>query len=136
MKHILSMAVILLMLGAALGYAAAQKLPFSPARTAGNTLYLSGQIPKATDGTLVRGDVGEQTRQVMANIGSILKENGYTFDDVVKMTVFLKDIEDYTEMNAAYRTFFSERFPARECVGGLQIVAGLDVEISAIAHKK
>lgn len=136
MKKTLSMAVLSLMLGAALGFAAAQQLPFSPARTAGNTLYVSGQIPKAPDGTLVRGDIGEQTRQVMKNIGAILKENGYTFDDVVKVTVYLKDMKDYTEMNSAYRTFFSGPFPARECVGGLQIYAGLDVEISAIAHKK
>jgi 2-iminobutanoate/2-iminopropanoate deaminase len=117
------------------GWTLAQQLPFSASRSAGDTLYVSGQIPMKTDGTLETGDAAAQTRQVMENVGKVLKDNGYTFDDVVKVTVFLKSMDDYQAMNDTYRTFFDGKFPARECVGGLEIAAGLNVEISAIAHK-
>jgi len=110
-------------------------LPFSAARSAGNTIYLSGEIPVKPDGTFERGDTTSQTRQTMENLGRTLKKNGCTFDDLVKVTVYLKSMEDYQEMNAVYRTFFSGNFPARECVGGLEIAFGSDLEVSAIAYK-
>lgn len=124
-----------LLIGLGMGLALAQQLPFSAARSAGDTLYVSGQIPMKADGSLEDGDTTAQTRQTMQNLGKVLEENGYTFDDVVKVTVYLKSMDDYQEMNTAYRTFFAGEFPARECVGGLEIAAGLDVEISAIAYK-
>jgi 2-iminobutanoate/2-iminopropanoate deaminase len=133
MKRLSWIALVVVSLG--MGWALAQQLPFSAARTAGDTLYVSGQIPMKADGTLESGSTTAQTRQVMENMGKVLKEEGYTFDDVVKVTVYLKSMDDYQEMNAAYREFFSGDFPARECVGGLEIAAGLDVEISAIAYK-
>ena len=111
-------------------------LPFSAARKAGNTLYVSGQIARTADGADVKESVDAETRQVMDNIGRILEANGYTFDDVVKATVFLKDIEDYHEMNAAYADYFDQAFPARACVGGQQIVFDFRVEISCIAYKE
>ena len=110
-------------------------LPFSAARQAGNTLYVSGQIPRTAAGEDVRASVDAETRQVMDNIGRILAANGYTFDDVVFANVYLADIEDYHEMNAAYASYFGEKFPARACVGGNQIVFGFRVEISCIASK-
>jgi 2-iminobutanoate/2-iminopropanoate deaminase len=118
-----------------MGWTLAQQLPFSAARSAGDTLYVSGQIPMKPDGTLEQGDVAAQTRQVMENVSKVLKDNGYSMDDVVKVSVFLKSMDGYQDMNSVYRTFFSGNFPARECVGGLEIAAGLDVEISAIAYK-
>jgi 2-iminobutanoate/2-iminopropanoate deaminase len=129
---------ILLALGVSIGTALAQVqgLPFSPARQAGSTLYLSGQIAALPDGTMLKADIAAQTRQTMDNLGAVLKDNGYTFDDVVRVTVYLKDMEDYQAMNAAYREYFPNGFPARACVGGLQIAFGLDVEISAIAVKE
>ena len=132
---------LFLCLGMGLGVALAQekepdqKLPFSSSRDAGETIYLSGEIPVKPDGTFEQGDTSAQTRQTMENISRTLKKNGCTFDDVVKVTVYLKSMEDYQEMNAVYRTFFSGPFPARECVGGLEIAFGSDLEISAIAHK-
>ena len=122
-------------MGIGMGWTLAQQLPFSAARTAGDTLYVSGQIPIKPDGSFEEGDAGAQTRQVMENVGKVLKDNGFTFDDVVKATVFLKSMDDYQQMNAAYRTFFSGDFPARECDGGLEIARDLNVEISVIAHK-
>jgi len=138
MKRIALVAGIFLALGVTLGASLAQVqgLPFSPARQAGSTLYLSGQIAALPDGTMMDGDITAQTRQTMDNLGSVLKDNGYTFDDIVSVTVYLKDMKDYQEMNAAYREYFPNGFPARACVGGLQIAFGLDVEISAIAVKK
>lgn len=129
-----------LVLGAA-GAAQAQKavaikkLPFSAARMADGTLYISGQIARTPDGADVKSSVDAETRQVMDNIKAILTEHGYTFDDVVKATVFLEDIEDYHEMNAAYASYFDQAFPARECVGGVEIVFDFKVEISCIAYK-
>ena len=115
---------------------AIKTLPFSAARQAGNTLYVSGQVPRTADGADVRESVDAETRQVMDNIGRILKANGYTFDDVVFANVYLADIEDYHEMNGAYASYFDKKFPARACVGGNQIVFGFRVEISCIAHKE
>ena len=112
------------------------KLPFSAARKAGNTLYVSGSIPRTPDGKDVRASVDAETRQVMDNLGRVLKEHGYTWDDVVKASVFLKDINDYHEMNKAYASYFGDKFPARECIGGTQIVFDFRVEISIIAYKE
>jgi len=126
---------LLLSVGTGVGFALAQQLPFSASRTAGDTLYVSGQIPMKADGTFEQGDVSAQTRQVMENVGKVLSADGYTFDDVVKVTVYLKTMEDYQAMNAVYASFFNDLLPARECVGGLEIAAGLDIEISAIAHR-
>lgn len=112
-------------------------LPFSPARQAGPTLYVSGQIPVQPDGTPLKGTIAEQTKQTMDNIAAVLKDNGYTFADVVNVTVYLSDMKHYQEMNAAYRAYFADgKFPARACVGGLQLAFGADLEISAIAYKE
>ncbi len=111
-------------------------LPFSSARQAAGTLYLSGQIPVTPEGTVVEGGITEQAHQTMKNLEVILFENGYSWDDVMKVTVYLSDMEHYQEMNAAYRTYFKNGFPARECVGGLQLAFGADLEISCIAYKE
>jgi len=115
---------------------AIKTLPFSAARQAGNTLYVSGQIPRTAEGEDVRASVDAETRQVMDNLSRVLKEHGYALSDVVKATVYLKDVEDYHEMNAAYASYFSDKFPARACIGGAQIIFGFRVEISVIAHKE
>ena len=141
MSRSISIAILLcaLLAGSALAQKAVpiKTLPFSAARKAGNTLYVSGQIPRTADGKDVRTSVDAETRQVMDNLGRILKANGYTFDDVVFANVYLKDIEDYHEMNKAYASFYKNGiFPARACVGGAQIVFDFKVEISVIAYKE
>lgn len=113
-----------------------QPLPFSPARQAGPTLYVSGQVARAPSGEKVLDSIDAETRQVMDNIGRILKQHGYSFDDVVSATVYLRNIDAYSEMNAAYRTYFNKDFPARACVGGQDLVADYNVEISVIAYKE
>lgn len=112
------------------------KLPFSPARQAGPTLHVSGQVPRTVEGADVRESAEAETRQVMENIGRILREKGYTFDDVVSATVYLKDIQDYPAMNQVYASYFKNGFPARATVGGVEIVFGFRVEISCVAYKE
>ena len=112
------------------------KLPFSPARKAGNTLFVSGQIARTQDGADVKDSVEAETRQVMENLSRILKENGYTTDDVVNVTVYLADIADYPIMNKVYASYFKNGFPARACVGGVELVFGFKVEMSCIAYKE
>lgn len=110
-------------------------LPFSPAREAGDTVFLSGQIGRGPDGAVVPDTIEDETRQTMKNLEATLAEHGCTWKDVVNVTVYLRDMEDYAGMNAAYREFFDGPFPARATIGGVQIAFGLRVEISAIAHK-
>jgi len=140
MPRFIPIAILLctLLAGSALAQKAVpiKTLPFSAARKAGNTLYVSGQIPRTADGKDVRTSVDAEARQVMDNIGRILKANGYSFDDVVFANVYLKDIEDYHEMNKAYASYYDKKFPARACVGGQQIVFDFRVEISCIAYKE
>ncbi len=142
MKKILAVTVLIVLgFGLAKGALAEKEipvssLPFSAAREAGNTLYLSGQIPVRSDGSAVREDITAQTHQTMQNLQATLEEHGYTWDDVVKVTVYLSDMKHYQGMNAAYRTYFENGFPARECVGGLQLAFGLDMEISCIAYRE
>ena len=109
--------------------------PFSTARLAGNTLYVSGQLPRTADGADVRESATAETRQVMENIGRVLAAHGFTFDDVVFANVYLSDMAHYQEMNAVYVLFFGDKLPARACVGGQQIAFGFRVEISCIAVK-
>ena len=87
-------------------------------------------------GKLVGGDIKEATKQAMKNIGTILKKNGLDFSNVVKCTVFLTDIRDYSAMNEVYKTFFTEGFPAREAIEVSNLPVGARIEISAIAAKK
>lgn len=116
---------------------AIKTLPFSAARLAGNTLYVSGQVARTPDGKDVKASVDAETRQVMDNVGRVLKANGYGFEDVVSATVYLHDINDYHEMNAAYASYFKNGvFPSRACVGGTDLVFDFKVEISVIAYKE
>ncbi|HFB2047667.1 MAG: RidA family protein [Hyphomicrobiaceae bacterium] len=110
--------------------------PYSLAIEANGTLFTSGQIHlDPATGKLVQGSIAEQTRQCLQNLGYILDSAGYTFGDLVKTTVFLVDMADFTEMNAVYDTYVIAPFPARSTVqvGGLPL--GARVEIEAIAKK-
>ena len=110
-------------------------LPFSAARKAGNTLYISGTVARTPEGVFKRDSVAAETKQIMENIGRVLLQHGYTYDDIVSATVYLNDLGDYAEMNAAYAEFFKHGYPARACVGGVNIVFDLRVEIVCVAYK-
>lgn len=102
-------------------------------KATGSLLFLSGQIALLPDGTLLSGDVQAQTRQVITNISALLTEAGCTADNVVKTTVFLKDMNDFAAMNAVYAEYFGESKPARSTVEVSRLPKDVIVEIEVIA---
>lgn len=110
--------------------------PYSQAIEVNGTLYVSGQIPfvPATM-TLVSEDVKEQTKQSLENIKAILDEAGYTFADVVKAGVFIKDMNDFASINEVYAEYFGETKPARACVEVARLPKDVKVEIEVVAVK-
>lgn len=110
--------------------------PYSQAIEANGVLYVSGQIPfvPATM-TLVSDCVEEQTKQSLENVGAILKEAGYSFKDVVKATVFIKDMNDFTKINGVYEKYLGDVKPARACVEVARLPKDVKVEIEVIAVK-
>ena len=108
--------------------------PYNQAVMAGNTLYVSGQIPlNPANGELVKGDVKEQTRMVMENLKAILTEAGLDFSFVVKCSIFISDMKDFPLINEVYGSYFTENAPARETVQVAGLPLGVDLEISCIA---
>lgn len=107
--------------------------PYSSAVRAGDTLYLSGQLGiDPVTGELAEG-VEAQARQAMQNIAAVLEEAGASFDDVVKMTVLLADIDDFAAVNEVYGSFLAAPYPARSAFQVAAIPKGALVEIEAIA---
>jgi len=107
---------------------------YSQATTDGSLLFTAGQIPMTPDGELLDDEPVEvQTRQALENVTAILEEEGATMQDALKMTVFLDDIDDFEEMNAAYAEYFVDNPPARSAVEVGSLPKGVDVEIEAIA---
>ena len=111
--------------------------PYNQAVVAGNTLYISGQIPmNPVTGKLVDTGITDATEQVMQNLKAVLTEAGYSFADVVKSSIFIEDMNDFGEINAAYGAYFEEATaPARETVQVAKLPLGVAVEISVIAVK-
>lgn len=108
--------------------------PYNQGVMAGNTLYVSGQIPlNPANGELVKGDVKEQTQMVMENLKAILREAGMDFSNVVKCSIFISDMKDFPKINEVYGGYFTETPPARETVQVAGLPLGVDVEISCIA---
>jgi 2-iminobutanoate/2-iminopropanoate deaminase len=111
--------------------------PYSQAVEINGTLYISGQIPIDPEtGKIVEGDIKEQTRQVMLNIGAILKEAGYDFADVVKSTCLLSDMDNFKDMNEIYALSYPENPPARAAYGVVKLPLGVLVEIESIAVRQ
>jgi 2-iminobutanoate/2-iminopropanoate deaminase len=108
--------------------------PYSQAVLAGDTLYISGQLPiDPATGAFAAQDIAGQTDQSLKNIGAILAQAGFTFSDVVKTTVLLSDIGDFTAMNEVYGKFFPEPCPARAAFAVKALPKGALVEIEAVA---
>lgn len=110
--------------------------PYSQAVLAGNTLYVSGQIPiDPATGNLVVGSIEDEAQQVMRNLEAILKEAGLGFENVVKTSIFLKDMNNFGKVNEVYGQFFMGDYPARETVEVARLPKDVNVEISVIALK-
>lgn len=110
--------------------------PYSQAVIAGGFLFASGQVAiNPENGELNLASIAEETHQVMRNVKAVLLEADYTFDDIVKTTIFLSDMSLFAEVNAVYGSYFSVNFPARETVAVKGLPKGVNVEISVTAFK-
>ncbi|GGG87448.1 RidA family protein [Paenibacillus radicis (ex Gao et al. 2016)] len=107
--------------------------PYSQAIKLGGLLFTSGQIPLDASGQLVAGGIEEQTHQVFQNLKEVLAEAGATFQDVVKATVFLKDMNQFATINGIYASYFGDHKPARSAVEVARLPKDVLVEIEVIA---
>ena len=110
--------------------------PYSQAVLIGDMLFISGQIPiDPATSQLITGSIGDEARQVMKNLEALLLASGLSFERVVKATIFLSDMNHFTEVNEIYGSYFISNFPARETVAVLGLPKNVNVEISMIAVK-
>ena len=109
--------------------------PYSQGTCAGGMVFVSGQLPiDPATGALETGSIGDQTRRSMENIIAILAEAGCTLENVVKTTIFLRDLNDFAAVNEAYAAYFPANPPARACVQVARLPKDALVEIEVIAH--
>ena len=111
-----------------------QGAPYNQAIRFGDLVFVAGQIGITTDGNTVEGGIGPQTEQVFANLRAILEEAGSSLDNLLKTTVFLVDLDDFSAMNEVYARHVGEQPPARSTIEIGRLPQGLLVEIEAIAH--
>lgn len=117
-------------------YESRHNAPFSDATEYNGLLFLTGQIGKDHKaGKMVEGGITAETKQVLINIKDVLEANGSDMNHVLKCTVILSDINDFSAMNEVYRTFFAENKPARTTFAA-NLVAGASIEIEVVAVKK
>src|SRR5271154_1701528 len=109
--------------------------PYNHAVRVGDLLFCAGQIPlDPATGSLVPGDIKAQTERVLENVKAILDDQKLTFNNVVKSTVFLANLADFTGMNEVYAKYFTTDFPARSTVQVAALPKGANVEIEVLAH--
>jgi len=107
--------------------------PYAQATIFGNMIWTSGQIPLTTDGLIVEGGIEEQTHQVFKNLQAVLAEADATLQDVVKATVFIKDMNQFADVNKIYADYFGDHKPARSTVEVARLPKDVLVEIELIA---
>jgi len=115
------------------GDSAPMGLPFSPGIKLGDLVFISGQGPIDKNGKIVQGDIRAQTRLTLENFKRVAEAAGSSMGDVVQTTVYLKNLDDYAEMNEVYASFFPEPRPARATVQA-GLLFGMLVEVQGIAH--
>lgn len=110
--------------------------PYSQAVLKGDTLFVSGQIPlNPVSGELETGSIEEATHRIMKNISALVETAGLRMEDIVKTSIFLKDMTDFATVNTVYASYFTKDFPARETVQVAKLPLDVPVEISCIAIK-
>ena len=110
--------------------------PYSQAIEAGNFIFFSGQVAiNPITNELVLDDIKTETTQVMENIKALLTEAGIGFGNIVKTTIFLKDMQTFAQVNEVYGSYFTEKFPVRETVAVAGLPKNVNVEISVTAVK-
>lgn len=111
--------------------------PYSHAVEADDFIFLSGQTAmNAETGENLQGNIAEQTKQCFTNLLEVLEAANLTHDDVVKVNVYLTDMDHFSSMNEVYKKFFNDPYPARTCVAVLALPLGAEVEIEMIAKRK
>lgn len=114
--------------------------PYTPVKQAGNTYYVSGQVGIDPNTKSAQSDIKSQTKQVLDNMKHVLAESGLSMNDVVKVTIYLTDMEQFGDVNAIYETYFTAPRPARACVGVSDLPhvgnAPLVIEMDAVAYKE
>ena len=109
--------------------------PYSQAILSNKTLYCSGQIALDKDGNLKNSNIEDETVQIFKNINAILNEVNMTFENIVKSTIFLKNMDDFSTVNSIYEKYFKSSPPARETVEVSRLPKNVNIEISVIAVK-
>ena len=110
--------------------------PYSQAIEINNMIFTSGIIPiNPANGTLVNGSIEEQTKQVFDNMKGLLEDAGSSLDKIIKTTVFIKNMEDFSRVNEVYASYFTGDFPARSCVEVARLPKDVLIEVEAIAYK-
>lgn len=110
--------------------------PYSQAIQAGNILFVSGQIAiQRTTGKIITTTIEEETNQVMDNLGAVLNAAGMNFSNIVKTSIFLKNMDNFPQVNGIYGRFFAQDPPARETVEVARLPKDVNVEISCVAVK-
>ena len=109
--------------------------PYSQAILSNKTLYCSGQIALDKDGNLKNSNIEDETVQIFKNINAILNEVNMTFENIVKSTIFLKNMDDFSTVNSIYAKYFKSSPPARETVEVSKLPKNVNIEISVIAVK-
>lgn len=109
--------------------------PYSVAVEYGNLIYSSGQIPLNREGNIVGTDIKEQTRQTIENLKNILEENNSSLANVLKTTVYLKDMNEFAGMNEVYNEYFAQSAPARSTLEAARLPKDAKIEMDLIAYK-
>ncbi|KSU76544.1 RidA family protein [Fictibacillus enclensis] len=107
--------------------------PYVQGMVVNNLFYSSGQIPLTAEGEIVEGGIEVQTHQVFKNLAAVLDAAGSSFDQVVKTTVFIKNMDDFGKINEIYGEYFSDHKPARSCVEVARLPKDVQIEIEVIA---
>ncbi|MGB6369805.1 MAG: RidA family protein [Atribacterota bacterium] len=108
--------------------------PYSPALKVGNLIFASGQLPIDPEtGEMIEGDIESKTRMVLENLKAVLEPYSISMENVVKTTIFLKDMNNFARVNKVYGEYFKEKFPARSCVEVSRLPKDAEIEIEAIA---
>lgn len=107
--------------------------PYSQAVRTGNLIFTSGQLPLTPDGALLSGTAADQARQALENIRSLLEDNGSSLDNIVKITLYLVDMNDFAEVNPVFSEYFPTNPPARTCAAVSALPKNSRVEIDAVA---
>ncbi len=107
--------------------------PYSHGVKTGNLFFSSGQIPLTAEGEIISEDIKAQTDQVMKNVGHVLEAADLGFDDIVKTTIFIADMNDFPKINEVYGSYFKGKLPSRSCVEVSRLPKDVQVEIEVIA---